>query len=617
MTPSPPDTRASLIVRLPDAADVEAWDEFVVLYGPIVYRLGRKRGLQAADADDLVQEVFANVVKSVSQWLERSDRGSFRAWLCTIARNVAINLLTRPATRKLSPGGDAQQQLARLPETADDWSRQFQLEYRREVFQHAAAAVRDTVAPDTWQAFWLTQVEGLSIEEAARRLDTDVGNIYIARSRVMARSLARHLLAPPTHPEMLGRLGRYEVERLIGSGGMGVVFKAFDTELNRPVAIKVLAPYLSGSGAARTRFAREARAAAAIVHEHVVAIHNVETAGESPFLVMQYVAGESLQARLDREGPLKLCEILRIATQTAAGLAAAHAQGLVHRDVKPSNILLERGIDRTLLTDFGLARASDDASLTYTGHHPGTPQYMSPEQVRGEAIDGRSDLFSLGSVMYAMCTGRSPFRAESNYAVLRRITDARPLPVRELNPEIPAWLEWLIGKLHAKSVAQRFASATEVHALLEQCLAHVQQPTAARLPEVLRAAARSVERKQRLRQALSGGWSLLRMRPWRATTGLLAASLLLAVGLELSHVTNWSRREPAGSAQVEPPLNAPSLPTEMSPSSTAESSPLERTWNWHEPAPAIDALHHDLPEFETRAQLLWDELSRAIQEPAP
>ncbi|HZN33713.1 MAG TPA: protein kinase, partial [Pirellulaceae bacterium] len=169
-------------------------------------------------------------------------------------------------------------------------------------------------------------------------------NVAGRRPTNWTEALAKQLLAPPSHPEMLGRLGRYEIERLIGSGGMGIVFKGFDTELNRPVAIKVLAPHLASSGAARQRFAREARAAAAVVHEHVVAIHNVETGGDAPFLVMQYVAGESLQARLDRQGPLELCEALRIAHQTAAGLAAAHAQGLVHRDVKPSNILLEQGL---------------------------------------------------------------------------------------------------------------------------------------------------------------------------------------------------------------------------------------------------------------------------------
>ncbi len=336
-------------------------------------------------------------------------------------------------------------------------------------------------------------------------------------------AMARQLLSPPSHPEMLGRIGRYEVERLIGTGGMGVVFKAFDSELNRPVAVKLLTPYLAGSGAARKRFAREARAAAAVVHEHVVAIHNVETDGEVPFLVMQYVPGESLQDRLDREGALDVCEILRIGMQTASGLAAAHAQGLVHRDVKPSNVLLEKGVERSLLTDFGLARASDDASLTRTGHHLGTPQYMSPEQARGDAVDARSDLFSLGSVMYAMCTGRPPFRAETSYGVLRRITDAEPRPIREINPNIPEWLERLIQKLLAKSLVDRFQTADEVAELLQQCLAHVQQPTSVSLPVSLAPHARSrrsffnLTRKGLIAMLGSIGMTLLGMVLWQAT----------------------------------------------------------------------------------------------------
>lgn len=299
-------------------------------------------------------------------------------------------------------------------------------------------------------------------------------------------SMARQLLSPPSHPEMLGRIGRYEVERLIGSGGMGIVFKAIDTELNRPVAIKLLAPYLAGNGAARQRFAREAKAAAAVVHEHVVPIHNVESNGQSPYLVMRYVAGESLQARIDREGALELCQILRIAMQVASGLAAAHAQGLVHRDIKPSNILVESGIERSLITDFGLARAADDASLTNTGYHPGTPQYMSPEQARGDAMDSRSDIFSLGSVIYTMCTGRAPFRAETSYGILRRITDTQPHPIQEINPTIPNWLSCLIAKLMDKSTETRIQSAQQLAQLLEGCLAHAQRPHLNSLPTAVR-----------------------------------------------------------------------------------------------------------------------------------
>ena len=168
--------------------------------------------------------------------------------------------------------------------------------------------------------------------------------------------------------------------------------------------------------------------------------------------------------------------MLRIGTQTAAGLAAAHAQGLVHRDVKPANILLENGVERVRLTDFGLARAAADAALTHSGVVAGTPHYMAPEQASGETTDHRADLFSLGSTLYAMCAGHPPFRAETPLAVLRRVCDDEPRPLREINPDVPAWLEAIIARLIAKDPSSRFQTATEVADLLERCLAHVQQP---------------------------------------------------------------------------------------------------------------------------------------------
>src|SRR5436190_8777166 len=260
-------------------------------------------------------------------------------------------------------------------------------------------------------------------------------------------------LAPTDDPRMLGRLGGYEIAGVVGRGGMGVVLKALDPALNRFVAIKVLAPQLATSGAARQRFAREARAAASVVHENVVAIHAVADGGALPYFVMPYLRGASLQKRLDSDGPLGVAEILRVSIQIAAGLSAAHAQGLVHRDIKPANILLEDGVERLKITDFGLARAADDASLTRTGVIAGTPQFMSPEQARGELVDARSDLFSLGSVMYAMCTGRPPFRAETSYGILRRICDDAPRPIRETAGGIPEWLEAFVARLHAKNAA--------------------------------------------------------------------------------------------------------------------------------------------------------------------
>lgn len=293
------------------------------------------------------------------------------------------------------------------------------------------------------------------------------------------------LLGPTDNPQMLGRIGSYEIVGILGRGGMGVVFKGFDAALNRFVAIKMLAPHLAASGAARKRFEREAQAAAAIVHDHVMAIHGVADWQGTPYLVMPYVRGASLQSRIDEQGPFQLREILRIGMQTAAGLAAAHAQGLVHRDIKPANIMLASGVERVALTDFGLARAVDDATLTRTGTLAGTPQYMSPEQARGQAVDFRSDLFSLGSVLYTLCTGRPPFRAETSYGILRLITDEEPRPIPQLNPDIPVWLCTLIGKLMAKNPADRFASADEVSKLLEKCLAHIEQPSLVSLPAEL------------------------------------------------------------------------------------------------------------------------------------
>jgi eukaryotic-like serine/threonine-protein kinase len=271
-----------------------------------------------------------------------------------------------------------------------------------------------------------------------------------------------------------GRIGRYEVERIIGSGGMGIAMKGFDTELHRVVAIKVLKPHLAHNGAARRRFAREAQSAAAVVHEHVIPIHDVQTEGETPFLVMQYVPEQSLQARVDERGPLDAREVLRIARQAAAGLAAAHAQGVVHRDVKPANILLEESVDRVLISDFGLARTVDDATLTRTGVVAGTPHYMSPEQATGQPVDQRSDLFSLGSSIYFMCTGRPPFRAEHALAILNRICNDEHRPVDEINSDIPAELADVVDRLLSKKAADRFRDATETEQRLESILVQIQ-----------------------------------------------------------------------------------------------------------------------------------------------
>jgi serine/threonine protein kinase len=271
--------------------------------------------------------------------------------------------------------------------------------------------------------------------------------------------LALDFLAPSDTPGVLGRLGHYDVLEVIGKGGMGIVLRAFDEKLHRVVAIKVLAPQLASDGSARQRFVREARAGAAVSHDHVIDIHAVEDDGPVPYLAMRFIDGVTLQDKLNRTGPLPLKEVVRIGLQIADGLAAAHRQGLIHRDVKPANILLENSVERVKITDFGLARAVDDTSISQSGLVAGTPQYMSPEQAQGEHVDHRSDLFSLGSVLYAMCTGRPPFRGTTTVAVLKRVCEETPPPIQGLNSEIPGWLVAIIEKLHAKDPAQRYQSA--------------------------------------------------------------------------------------------------------------------------------------------------------------
>jgi serine/threonine protein kinase len=304
--------------------------------------------------------------------------------------------------------------------------------------------------------------------DSKERTNADVGDL--------------NFLEPCETPGRMGKLDAYEIMEVIGRGGMGVVLKALDTKLQRIVAIKVLAPQMATNSMAVKRFLREARAAAAVSHDHVITIFAVEEDERHPYLVMECIVGQSLQQKIDRSSPFRLNETLRIGMQIASGLAAAHKQGLVHRDIKPANILLENGVERVKITDFGLARAIDDVGMTQTGQIAGTPQYMSPEQAMGERVDARSDLFSLGSVLYSMCTGRPAFRADTAVAVLRRVCDDTPRPIREINPEVPDWLVGIIDRLLEKRPQDRFQTASEVAELLNNCLAWQRQPDGVRPP---------------------------------------------------------------------------------------------------------------------------------------
>jgi serine/threonine protein kinase len=351
-----------------------------------------------------------------------------------------------------------------------------------------------------------------------------------------ARNSSTEFLLPPTDPAYLGRLAHFDVMRILGRGGMGIVLEAFDSRLQRNVALKVLDPDLASDETARLRFCREARAAASVTHENVVAVHQVEQASDTglPYLVMQLVAGETLEQRLLREQRLPLAEIVRIGLQMAQGLAAAHARGLTHRDIKPGNILLEPPHDRVKLTDFGLARIADDAKLTRTGLVSGTPLYMAPEQALGEAADPRSDLFSLGTILYEMCAGQPPFQGNSALAILKQITETKHRPLREINPDVPEWLAEVIDELLAKRPEDRYQSAADLAEVLDYHWSHM-RPSSAELPAVCQE-----ELKQR---RVHNRWIF-------AAVGSMLLTIGLVAGMFLSGLIGSS----AGSAASEEPV---------------------------------------------------------------
>lgn len=267
-------------------------------------------------------------------------------------------------------------------------------------------------------------------------------------------------LGPPRQAGDLGTLGLYRIEAELGRGGMGLVFRGFDESLRRTVAIKVLRPELAGPRA-RERLVREAQAAARFEHDHVVRVYAVVNPPDGlPYLVMEYLEGPTLAVKIRARGYLTPAEAADAIAQAADGLAAAHAVGLVHRDVKPSNLLFDANSGRVKILDFGLVRSLDGASgVTQEGVLAGTPSYMSPEQVREPAaVDGRSDVYSLGTTLYEALTGAAPFEG-TPHMVLQQILNDEPRPPRRLNDSIPADLETICLKAMAREPARRYAGA--------------------------------------------------------------------------------------------------------------------------------------------------------------
>jgi serine/threonine protein kinase len=287
-------------------------------------------------------------------------------------------------------------------------------------------------------------------------------------------------LRPPMAPGELGRLGGYRVFKLLGSGGMGKVFRAEDLALKREVALKVMClPPGEDVLCWRERFLREARALAAIKHQNLVTVYQAGDDRGTVYLAMELLEGETLEARVRREAPLDVPEVLRIAEQIAVGLAAIHERNLIHRDIKPANIWLSSGSTQDTepldeedeirqagpvkILDFGLVReVKGDTQLTEAGVVVGTPAYMSPEQVRGRALDARTDLFSFGCVLYVMCTGRRPFDADSPMAQAVALASDEPVRARALNRAVPGALSDLIDEMLGKDPEDRPDSANEV-----------------------------------------------------------------------------------------------------------------------------------------------------------
>jgi serine/threonine-protein kinase len=371
----------------------------------------------------------------------------------------------------------------------------------------------------------VTDSQPLSDVMRALRLNPPSPRTAVGSPETDVEQLSKISTRPARFARRPERIGDYDVQAVLGRGGIGVVYRGTDRVLGRDVAIKVLRSDLADHESMRERFLREARSAASLRHDNVVAIYGVGDHAEQPYLVMEYVPGGSLADRLLRKGKLSCAEIVRLGIEVASGLAAAHSKGIVHRDIKPGNVLWDVESGRYKLTDFGLAKALDDVSLTRSGILVGTPEYLSPEQAEGRAVDGRSDLFSLGVMLYAAFLGASPFHADSTVGVLHRVRTYSPPGLRQAHPDCPAELAQIIDRLLAKNPDRRYQSAAEVVAEL-----------------------------RRVEQAIGGGAAPARQAPHKRPSGTLvrrAAAIAVIVATVSAVIWYATRPDHSDSSSVE------------------------------------------------------------------
>ncbi|MGA7304054.1 MAG: WD40 repeat domain-containing serine/threonine protein kinase [Rhodothermales bacterium] len=316
-------------------------------------------------------------------------------------------------------------------------------------------------------------------------------------------------------------ISHYDILSELGRGGMGVVYKAADTKLDRTVALKVLPPHSIGSQDDRARFYREARAAAALHHPHIATIFEIDEDDGQPFIAMEYVDGQALDDRI-AERPLPLKQAVGMAIQIAEALKAAHAKNIVHRDIKSANVMLTSSGDAKVL-DFGLAKTAASTKLTQMGSTLGTVAYMSPQQARGEDVDHRTDLWSLGAVMYQMIAGKLPFPGDFEQAVVYSILNEEPQPLTAVRTGVPMGLEWIVSKLLAKDPDERYQTATDLLVDLRTVDLTAAGMSRSRVAAADPAALQSAESKSTRKRSVASVWVMAGFLVGLAVMGLIWA----------------------------------------------------------------------------------------------